>query len=651
MKQGLFFPRKQQAASEGKRSPAHHKRSRWLYILVFLLVLCLSIGGVLYWRMRATTSAGATAITLPLTRGDLNITIEGSGTVQPKKTLDLPFAITGQVREVLVEPGQQVTAGQPLARLDDRSLRFALQQAEADLQSAQAELVKAEQGAATPQDVAQAQARLNESLAGLEKARTGNVSPADLQAAEATLQAANARLGLLKDPDPGKVSNAQLAVTSAQSALDQARTDLSIAKTRAQRDLEQAASALVQAQSSYSTAYQNWQYVQDTGNDPLNPTTSGPNGKPVDNRLNDAQRQQYYDAYVKAQAEFRKAEQEVAKAQAAYESARQQEIIGIQTAEARLNDARNQQDALLNPRPTDLAAAQADVAAAQAQLAKLRQGGSRADRAAAQAQADAANAALEELTAPAALPDIAIAQARVAQAQAQVAAATLALANATLTAPFAGTVAGVSIVPGSMVGSANVAFTLIDLSSWQISAKLSENDIVQVQSGQAAQITFDTLPNQIFTGTVTLIATAATSQQGVVTYQVEIQFDPQSAPVKLGMTSNVNITVDRRENVLLAPTQAIQSDGATKMLQVVPDKEKPPITLRVTTGADNGLTTEIVSCVDTGAQCLREGDLVLFEPPMEATLAGGPGGGDVFLTGSFSPAPPGGAPNIQQIGP
>jgi HlyD family secretion protein len=49
-------------------------------------------------------------------------------------------------------------------------------------------------------------------------------------------------------------------------------------------------------------ALRNWQYVQDTGNDPVIPTTVGSGGKSKPNKLNDTQRQQYYDAFVQAGA-------------------------------------------------------------------------------------------------------------------------------------------------------------------------------------------------------------------------------------------------------------------------------------------------------------------------------------------------------------
>ena len=68
----------------------------------------------------------------------------------------------------------------------------------------------------------------------------------------------------------------------------------------------------MQAQARFSQARDNWQRVQDTNEDPVNPTTSkDATGKIVRNKLNDAQRQSYYIAYVQAELALHQAAQAV----------------------------------------------------------------------------------------------------------------------------------------------------------------------------------------------------------------------------------------------------------------------------------------------------------------------------------------------------
>jgi multidrug efflux pump subunit AcrA (membrane-fusion protein) len=234
--------------------------------------------GLAIWRARFAASPAPT-VAVPVTVGDLLVEVESSGTVRPARTVDLPFQASGRIEQVLVKPGDLVRAGQSLARLDDHELRLNVQQAQADLKTAQAQLNKARNGAATPLDHAAAESKLRAAQAQLQKTRAGSGTPADLRQAQADLQAAQVRLDALKNPTPAKLSAAQLDLSQARTALATTRDSLSAAKTSAEQDLQRATQSLNQAQASYSTALQNWQYVQDNGRDPYSPSTTDANGK------------------------------------------------------------------------------------------------------------------------------------------------------------------------------------------------------------------------------------------------------------------------------------------------------------------------------------------------------------------------------------
>src|SRR5262249_14207776 len=157
-----------------------------------------------------------------------------------------------------------------------------------------------QQGNATSEEIAAAHADLAQAQAQLRKVRSDYA--ADIANAAAALRAAQARFDALTQPGPDKLSAAQTKVTQAQANLQMVRGGDSAAKTQAELDMRKAVEALVQAQSTYSTARGKWQIVQDTGRDPVNPTKTGPQGKSVPNKLNDVQRQQYHDDFVQAEA-------------------------------------------------------------------------------------------------------------------------------------------------------------------------------------------------------------------------------------------------------------------------------------------------------------------------------------------------------------
>jgi HlyD family secretion protein len=578
------------------------RRGRWIAGGILLIVLAI-IAAVLL-STRRSSSAGTAAATTPVTSGPIVASVAGTGSVAAAQALDLAFQTNGTVTQVLVKAGDLVQPGQVLARLDDRDLQLQVGSAQASLQSAQARLAQAQQGNATPQDLAAAQASLANAQANLQKTRSGNTTAADIAGAQAQLRSAQAQLDALKNPSPANRSSAELKLKQAQNNLDSTRTSASAAKTNAELSMRQAAESLTKAQASYATAKQNWDYVQETGADPANPKTTNPTtGQSSKNKLNDVQKRQYYDTFVQAEATMHSAEQALTAAQVSYDKARQDEVTQIQQAEASLADAQQQLDALTNPSTNDLVQAQASVDQARANLQKLRQGGSSADIAAAQANVDQSQANLEKLTAPGTATDLAVQQAAVAQAEQALAQARLKLDNAALKAPFAGIVTGVNIVPGSSAATSTAAVSLIDRSTLHVDMSLSENDVAQVQLDQPVTLTIDALKDWKADGKVSYIAPSATVNNSVVTYLVRVSFPDSDARVKVGMTANTSIVVATKDNALLVPNSALLPNGAGYAVQV-PNAGGGTREVVVQTGLTDGTQTEIISGLKAGDQVI-----------------------------------------------
>ena len=600
-------------------------RRRWILLVVILAI----IAGLVFWRLQASTATSTTLTTATVSQGNLTIAVSGSGAVAAARQVDLPFQQAGTVTSVAVKVGDQVKAGQTLATIDAGDLRLQLQQGQANLKAAEAKLAQLTRGSATPQDLASAQAALDSATAQLAQTRTGTATKADIQSAQAQLDAAQAKLNALKNPAPADISAAQNKVDQARTALQSTRDSASQSKTNAQLALQNAVNTLTQAQSKFTTAQQYWRHVQDTGTDPTQPATTDANGTKKPNKLNDSQRQQYYDAFVQAQAALDSAQNAVTQAQVAFDTARQKEITDVAQAEAAVQDAQSSLEVLKNPSASDLTQAQAAVVQAQATLTKLRQGGSVADITQAQAQVTQAQANLDKLTAPAATPDIAAAEASLAQAQAEVATAQRNLDQATLKAPFDGVVAAVTVVPGGIASAEAAAVTLVDRSKLYIAVNLSETDAARVQVGQPVVLTFDALPNVRLTGKVATVAPAATVEQNVVTYPVQVEFDAGATPVKVGMSATADIQVQQVNDAILVPSRAVQTAGNARTVTVLQGAERTPVTVQVETGATSNGQVAITNCVDTGAQCLRPGDVLAI--PSTTTRApsqqGGPRGG------------------------
>ncbi|MBN2117762.1 MAG: efflux RND transporter periplasmic adaptor subunit [Anaerolineales bacterium] len=133
------------------------------------------------------------------------------------------------------------------------------------------------------------------------------------------------------------------------------------------------------------------------------------------------------------------------------------------------------------------------------------------------------------------------ADAQVQQAQVTLELAQIDLAEGTLTAPFDGTVASISVIPGEFVPSDQAVVMLATLNALQVeTTNLSERDITKVKIGAPVNISIAAL-NENFTGKVIDISPRADTVGGDVVFKVTIAFDKQPQNLLWGMTAEVTI--------------------------------------------------------------------------------------------------------------
>ena len=97
-----------------------------------------------------------------------------------------------------------------------------------------------------------------------------------------------------------------------------------------------------------------------------------------------------------------------------------------------------------------------------------------------------------------------------------------------------------------------------DLTKMQIETNVSEADIGNVSVGQEADYTIDGYPNETFKGYVNQVRLSSTTTSNVVTYTVVITVDNKDLKLKPGMTANVSIVVNKKENILTAINPALK---------------------------------------------------------------------------------------------
>jgi len=133
------------------------------------------------------------------------------------------------------------------------------------------------------------------------------------------------------------------------------------------------------------------------------------------------------------------------------------------------------------------------------------------------------------------------AQADIDSAQAQVDIIKAQLAQATLAAPFAGTIASVDISPAEFTNPGQIVIVMGDLSHFQIeTTDMSEKNVPNIEIGQAASVFIEAL-NQDFNGKVIDIARSSQTVGGDVVFKITIELDTQPEGLRWGMSADVNI--------------------------------------------------------------------------------------------------------------
>jgi HlyD family secretion protein len=159
------------------------------------------------------------------------------------------------------------------------------------------------------------------------------------------------------------------------------------------------------------------------------------------------------------------------------------------------------------------------------------------------------------------------AQVQAAEAQVQQAAAALQLAevnlaHTTITSPIDGIVVSRDVNVGQTVAaslSAPTLFTIAnDLTKMQVIANIDQADIGLVENAKSVKFGVDAFPGKDFDGKIEQMRLNPQNVQNVVTYNVVIDVDNPDQKLKPGMTANLTITIDERNNVLKVPNAALR---------------------------------------------------------------------------------------------
>lgn len=459
-------------------------------------------------------------------RGTVKKTVTATGILKAWTTVDIKSRAGGRVERLPVEDGTIVRKGDLIAEIDPSDTLLSLNTAKADVTSNDAridqtekELQLQEQQTVVSIQTAEAGLKASQASAAAAKARyesarnqsqaQNDLTEASVENARATLAAAKERLiQMEKATQPQSRAAVQAAVDQAKANLKNADLQLNRQKALLDKGFV-AASTVDQAQATYDVAKATLASAQE--------------------RSNTIQPEQETD--LRAQrAQVRQTE------------------AALKSAEA------NRVDITL--RQQSAAAALADY---QRALADVKQSEARLK----QAKAEKINNTIRR-------SQIAQARAQRARSEASLSNAQVQYQDTRVTAPSDGIILKKYIEPGTMISSGmsfnSTGVSIVqmgDISRMYVDVQVDETDVANVDLDQKVDITFDAYATTPFEGKVIKVDPQAVVEQNVTTIHVRVEVDNSSNMYRLlkpGMNATCDFIVERKEDVVVVPNEAIKTD-------------------------------------------------------------------------------------------
>jgi RND family efflux transporter MFP subunit len=435
--------------------------------------------------------------------GDLTVSVSGTGELAPAATSALSFPEEGLLVEMRAKTGDEVQAGDLLARLqiDKTPTEHAAEMASAELAVLQAE---------------QALQALSES-AQIEAAR----ALAALEEAQQALDGAN--------DNQQEKALAQQAVSLAKEAVEQAEMQIYILSSTP------SAEAVDIAYASLLFKEKELAEIQEQIDKLEYQIKAAPNSE-VRERLK--------LELLNTQAKRAQQQIEVENARYKYET---------------LDDP---------PEALELAAAQAQLSTAQVQLAEAQRelekalaGPSASDLAMAEAALAEAQATWERLKDGPDPDEVILAEAQLAQAQAKLALLQQEQLILDLVAPMDGIVSSINAAPGDRI-TGQAILTLVNSSQPRVEVYLDEADLPNVQAGYQADVVFEALPDETFSGQIVEVDPSLNRFGETAALRAWIQLDAMSMDkaqkLPLGLNATVDIIAGQTSDAVLVPVEAIR---------------------------------------------------------------------------------------------
>jgi RND family efflux transporter MFP subunit len=203
--------------------------------------------------------------------------------------------------------------------------------------------------------------------------------------------------------------------------------------------------------------------------------------------------------------------------------------------------------------------------------------------------------------------DIDLYETQIKQAQVRVQFYENQLQQSKLISPVDGKIIEIKKRVGELVQSTmqDAVMVILPAVPYEIKVNIYEEDVVGIKVGNPVEITLVALPRETFEGRIVSISPAEKIIDGVVYYESTIGFEGGDEGIKPGMTADVVIQADFKENVLVVPRDVIQNRGDRTIVEVFKNGsiEEKEIEIGIRGGSDD--MVEVLFGLEEGEKVIQ----------------------------------------------
>ncbi len=540
-------------------------------IIIILAVIITGIIGYKFFFIKEKSLYDFDTVKI----GNLFQEVSATGTVVPAKKVELQFKTAGKIQNIFVKIGDEIIAGQTLIKLDARNLHIQKQQAVASLELTQA--------------------KLNQLLAG--------ESPEQIEIFQTAVNNAEKT-----------VKNADVSLANAVQNFEDVKA---LAKSNLNQNYEDAINNLNDAELKSYNCFNTTDLIQRTYFTANNQEciTVKENKNRMEDKLNEIQyilvaienesNKETIDASLATtRQKLTDINDVLGTIRVIMESLTYRNIISstnktaVDICRTNINTAITsiinfQQTIFLTKLTNDsnINTAETQINTAESVLDS------------AQGEVETTKNQLSLAKADPRITDIALYEMQIKEAEANLALIESKINDSILRAPINGIIIDVKSEIGEMIETGTYTVAMMGQNEFQIEADISEADIGKLDLAQPVKITLDAFPEQEILGKVLKIDPAETIIQGVVYYKITIESDKFNQKMKSGMTANITVVTDSRENVLIIPQRAIKQRQGKKIIRMEEYDGYKEVEIEIGLRGSNGMI-EVLSGLNQGEQVI-----------------------------------------------